>query len=126
MAFTLSRPSGRRSDDIRALRLRYRLINFSGTYPGGGETISLSGANKTPNLGLARILGVIPLDTMARAANGVTGNPVAVDVAADGKSVVFRLLEDAAGVAGTAIGQEKNAAEAYIGSQVFPVIFVGE
>lgn len=126
MAIALSRPSGRRSDDVRALRFRFRLITFSGNYATGGETLALNGASKTPNVGLSRILAVVPLDSMARAANGVTGNPVTIDVAADGKSVVFRLLEDAAGAAGTAVGQEKTNAEAYIASQVLPVLLIGE
>ena len=126
MAVTLSRPSGRRSDDLRSLRFRYRLLSFSGNYATGGETIALNGANKTQNLGLTRILGVIPLDTLIRAANGVTGVQPVFDVAADGKSVVIRALEDAAGVAGAPVGQEKTNAEAYIASSQLPVIFVGE
>ena len=126
MAVTLSRPSGRRTDDLRSLRFRYRLLSFSGNYATGGETISLSGPNKTQNLGLTRIIGVIPLDTLIRAANGVTGVQPVFDVAADGKSVVIRALEDAAGAAGAPIGVEKNNAEAYIASSQLPVIFVGE
>lgn len=126
MAVALSRPSGRRSDDVRSLRLRYRLLSFSGNYTSGGETIALNGANKTQNLGLSRILGVIPLDTLIRAANGVTGVQPVFDVAADGKSVVIRALEDAAGAAGSPVGQEKTNAEAYIASSQLPVIFVGE
>lgn len=120
MAVTVTRPSGRRADDIRALRLRYRDIAFSGNYATGGETISAA------SLSLKRILGVIPLDTLIRAANGVTGVQPVFDISADGRTLIIRALEDAAGAAGTPVGQEKTNAEAYIASSKLSVIIVGE
>lgn len=120
MAVTSSRPSGRRADDVRALRFRYRLLAFSGNYATGGETVTAA------SVGLKRILGLLPMGGMIRAADGVTGNPFTFDVSADGRQVVIRLLEDAAGAAGTAIGQEKTNGEAYIAGQQLPVLFVGE
>lgn len=120
MAVTITRPSGRRADDVRALRFRYRLLSFSGNYATGGETINASDVN------LRRILGVLPLDSLIRAANGVTGVKPVIDVAADGRSMVIRSLEDAAGAAGTPFGQEKTNAEAYIASSRLPVLIVGE
>lgn len=129
MAVAVSRPSGRRSDDIRALKFRFRTLTFSGNYATGGEVIQLSsapGVTKTPNVGLTRILAVIPVDTLIRAPSGVTGIVPVFDVAADGKSVTIRGLEDAAGVAGAPVGVEKNNAEAYIASSKIDVILVGE
>lgn len=120
MAVTSTKPSGRRADDVRALRIRFRTLTFSGNYATGGEQLTAR------NLGFYRVLAVIPLDHMARAANGVTGNPVAIDIASDGRSLAIRFLEDAAGAAGTAIGQEKTNAEAYIASQKLDVLIVGE
>lgn len=126
MAVTLSRPSGRRSDDVRALRFRFRTLTFSGNYATGGEVIALNGPNKTPNLGLSRILAVIPLDTLIRAPSAITGVQPVFDVAADGKSVTIRSLEDAAGASNTPIGIEKNNAEAYIASSQLNVLLIGE
>jgi hypothetical protein len=120
MAVAVSRPSGIRADDVRALRFRFRTLTFSGNYATGGETITAR------SLGLYRILGVIPLDTLLRAPAGVTGVIPVFDVASDRKSVVIRSLEDAAGAAGTPIGGEKTNAEAYIASSKLDVIFVGE
>jgi hypothetical protein len=120
MAVAVSRPSGRRADDVRALRFRFRTLSFSGNYATGGETITAA------SVGLKRILAVVPLDLMIRAANGVSGVWPVFDVASDGRSVVVRSLEDAAGAAGTAFGQEKTNAEAYIASSKLDVLFVGE
>lgn len=106
--------------------MRYRLLSFSGNYATGGEVISLSGPNKTQNLGLTRVLGVILLDSLIRAPGATTGVEPVIDVSADGKTVTIRALEDAAGVAGAPIGVEKTNAEAYIASSQLPVIFVGE
>lgn len=120
MAVAPSRPSGRRADDVRALRFRFRTLTFSGNYATGGETLTAQ------SVGLKRILGVVPLDLMLRAAAGITGVWPVFDVAADGRSVVIRALEDSAGAAGTPFGQEKTNAEAYIASSKLDVIIVGE
>lgn len=120
MATTVSRPSGRRADDVRALRFRFRSLAFSGNYATGGETVQAAA------VGLKRILGVVALDHLVRAANGVTGVIPVFDVAADGRSVVIRMLEDAGGVTGTPIGAEKTNAEAYIASSELDVLFIGE
>lgn len=120
MAVAVSRPSGRRADDVNALRLRYRLLSFSGNYATGGETVTAR------SVGLSRILGVIALDSLIRAADGVTGIEPVFDVSSDGRQVVIRGLEDAAGAAGATVGQEKTNAEAYIASSRLPVLFVGE
>lgn len=128
MPITLTRPSGRRSDDIRALKIRHRLITFTGNYPGGGELIDVraGSATKTPNLGMNRILAIVPLDSLIAAPNGITGVVPKIDVAADGKTATIRALEDAAGAAGTPVGVEKNAAEAYIASSQLNVLIIGE
>lgn len=126
MAVAVSRPSGRRSDDVRALRFRFRTLTFSGNYATGGEVITLSGSGKTPNLGLTRILAVIPLDLLVRAPSGVTGVIPVFDVASDGKSVTIRMLEDAAGAAQSPFGAQKDNAEAYIASSKLDVLFIGE
>lgn len=120
MAVTITRPAGRRADDVRALRLRFRTLTFSGNYATNGETVTAA------SVGLKRILGVIELDTLVRAPAGVTGVLPVFDVATDGRSVVVRMLEDAAGAAGTPFAQEKTNAEAYIASSKIDVIFVGE
>lgn len=119
MAVTVTRPLVR-SDDVRALRFRHRRLSFSGNYATGGETIT---ANQ---LGLNRIYGILMLDSLIRAAAGVTGVEPVIDIAADRKSVVIRALEDAAGAAGTPLGQEKTNAEAYIASSILDIIAIGE
>lgn len=120
MAVTLTRPAGRRADDVRALRFRFRSIAFSGNYATGGETITAA------SVGLKRILAVVPLDSLIRAANGVTGVLPVFDIASTGTSVVVRSLEDAAGAAGTPLAQEKTNAEAYIANSKLDVLFIGE
>lgn len=120
MAVTITRPSGRRADDVRALRFRYRLLSFSGNYATGGETVQAA------SVGLKRILGVIPLDNLIRADAGATGVLPVFDVASDGRSVTILSLEDAAGAAGTTLGQQKTNAEAYVANSRLPVLFVGE
>jgi hypothetical protein len=120
MAVALTRPSGRRADDVRALRFRFRSLAFSGNYATGGETITAA------SVGLKRILAVVPLDLMTRAANGVTGVWPVFDIVSPGTSVVIRMLEDAAGAAGTPFGQEKTNAEAYIANSKLDVLFIGE
>lgn len=123
MAVTITRPLGRRADDVRALRFRFRTLTFTGNYATGGESIIVG---TTQNLGLRRILGVIPLDSLIRDPAGNTGVVPVFTVAADGKSVTVRSLEDAAGAAGATIGQEKTNAEAYVANSKLDVIFVGE
>lgn len=121
MAVTIVRPSGRRADDVRALRLRYRLLQFTGNYPpSGGEIVTAA------SVGLKRILGIIPLDTMTRAPNGTTGTLPIFDVSTDGRTVAIRQIEDAAGAANSPFGADKNGSEAYIASSQLAVIFVGE
>jgi hypothetical protein len=119
MAVAVSRPDGRRADDVRALRFRFKTLTFSGNYATGGETIQAS------DVGLKQILAVVPLDSLIRAADGVTGNIPVFDVSAEGTSVVVRALEDAAGAAGTAFGQEKTNGEAYIADSTLDVLFIG-
>lgn len=120
MAVTVSRPSGIRADDVRALRFRFRTLTFSGNYATGGEAITAR------SLGLFRVLAVIPADMLLRAPAGVTGVLPVFDISSDRKTVTIRALEDAAGAAGTALGQEKTNAEAYIASSKIDVLFVGE
>lgn len=120
MAVSVTRVSGRRADDVRALQMLVRTLSFTGNYATGGETITAK------SLGLFRILGVVPLDSLIAAPNGVTGVQPKIDVAADGKTVVIRALEDAAGAAGATIGVEKNNAEAYVASSKLDVLVIGE
>jgi len=108
-----------RHDDVRSLKFRLRQLTFSGNYATGGETVTAE------TLGLKRLIGVIPLDTLIRAAAGVTGVLPVFDVASNGKNVVIRALEDAAGAAGTPVGQEKTNAEAYIASSILTVVALG-
>lgn len=121
MSVSISKPTegGGRTDDVRALKFRFRKLSFSGNYATGGETIQAS------SVGLKRITAVVPLDSLIRAANGVTGVMPVFDVASDGKSVVVRALEDAAGVAGATIGAEKTNAEAYVANSELDVLFIG-
>jgi hypothetical protein len=120
MAVTISRPSGRRADDVRALRFRFRRLDFSGNYATGGETVTAR------SLGLSRVLYVTPQDPLTAAPNGVTGTVPKFEIAADGKSFLVRQVEDAAGAAGTPVGQEKTNGEAYIASSYLNLLIVGE
>lgn len=121
MAVTISRPSGRRADDVRALRFRFRTLTFSGNYATGGETITAKA------LGLKRILMVIPGNVLVRPANDVANGVLpAFDLNSDGTTLTVRALEDAAGAAGTAVGQEKTNAEAYTAGSRLDVVFIGE
>lgn len=126
MAVAISRPSGRRSDDVRALRFRFRTLTFSGNYATGGEVINISTKSQTNNLGLTRVLAVIPLDSLIAAPAAITGVVPKIDVSADGKTITIRSLEDAAGAAGSPVGVEKNNAEAYLANSKLDVLFVGE
>ena len=122
MAVAVSKPSNfaGRSDDVRSLRFRVRNLTFTGNYATGGETVTAA------SLGLKYILIALPMNAVTAASAGVTGSLVKLDIASDNKSVVIRQLEDAAGAAGTAIGQEKTNAEAYTGTTaVHRVLFVG-
>lgn len=119
MAVALSRPSGRRAEDVRSLRFRFRTLTFSGNYATGGESLTAR------QFGLARVLAVVPLDSLIAAPAGVTGVIPKIDVASDGKTFVIRALEDAAGAAGTTVGAEKTNAEAYVASSFLDVEVVG-
>lgn len=121
MAVVATRPSGRRADDIRALRIRMRTLTFSGTYTTGGEVIT------SQSLSLKRILVVIPCGTLVRGAGTAAGVLPVFDVSADGRTLNIRMGEDAAGAAGTFIGQEKTNGEAYQGTPAtLDVLIVGE
>jgi hypothetical protein len=120
MAVAVSKPTpADRADDVRSLKFRFRRLTFSGNYATGGETVNAR------DVGLRRVAGVVPLSGLTRAAAGVTGNLPVIDVATNGTSFVVRQLEDAAGAAGTAVGQEKTNAEAYIASQFLDVVVLG-
>ena len=119
MAVTVTRPSGRRADDARALRLRFRTLTFSGSYATGGETITAQ------SVSLKRILAVIPADGVIAPAATATGSLYKIDVASDGRSVVIRFLNDAAGAAAATLGQEKTAGAHVAGSKL-DVIIIGE
>lgn len=120
MAVATSRPSGRRSEDVRSLRFRFRTLTFSGNYATGGESFTAK------QFSLIRVLGVIPLDSVIAAPNGATGVLPKIDVASDGRTFTIRALEDAAGAAGAPVGAEKNNAEAYIANSKLDVLLVGE
>lgn len=120
MAVVATRPSGRRADDVHALRFRFRTLTFSGNYATGGETVTAR------SVGLFRILGVIPLNGFIAAPNAVTGNPYRFDLSSDGKTLTIRAAEDAAGAAGVAMFQEKTNAEAWTANSALDVILVGE
>lgn len=127
MPFTVSRPSGRRTDDVRALRFRFRTLTFSGTYTAvTGEVITLNtGANRTPNIGLSRIIACIPLDSVIAPAGTATGSTPKIDVAADGKSVTIKLMRDAAGAAQSTNGVELSTG-AHTASSKIDLLFIGE
>jgi hypothetical protein len=121
MAVTVSRPSGRRADDVRSLRFRFRTFTFSGTYSTAtGETITAK------SVGLFRFLGVIPLDSLVRAPAGVTGVIPVFDLSTDGKTLTIRMLEDAGGAAQAPIGAQKDNGEAYIASSKIDLLLIGE
>ena len=122
MAFAISRPTsgGNRADDVRALRFRVRDITFSGNYATGGETIPAVSFGLKAILFIAPINGVTGVD-----AGGVTGTLPTFNIAVNGTSVVVRQLEDAAGAAGTPLGQEKTNAEAYVANSVHRVLIIG-
>lgn len=120
MAVAVSRPSGRRADDIRALRLRFRTLTFSGNYATGGEVMT------SRSLGFYRVLGVIALDSVIGDPAAVSGVIPKIIVAADGRTVTIKSGEDAAGAAGTVVYQEKTNAEAYVANSKLDVIIVGE
>lgn len=120
MAVAISKPSGGRVDDIRAIRQRLRTFTFSGNYATGGETVTAA------SLGLKRVMAVIPCEGgIVGAPAGVTGNPIKIDIASTGASFTIKFLEDAAGAAGVAFGQEKTNAEAYIANQAVTLLVLG-
>lgn len=120
MAVAITRPSGRRADDVRALRFRFRTLTFSGNYATGGETVLAS------TLSLKRILAVLPADGLIHTASSAAGVLPVFDVAADGRSVVIRAAElGGTGAAGDPF-QEKTNAEAYVANSFLNVLVVGE
>lgn len=119
MAVSATKPLVR-SDDVRALRFRHRRLSFTGNYVTGGDILLASA------VGLNRIYAVIPLDSLIRAAAGVTGNMPVFVIAADRKSVAIKSIEDAAGAAGTTVGVEKGNAEAHVAGSILDVIILGE
>lgn len=120
MAVAVSRPSGRRADDVRALRPRFRTLTFTGNYATGGEVLTAR------SLGFYRILGVQALDSVIGDPAGVTGVVPKFIVSADGRTLTIKALEDAAGAAGATVFQEKTNAEAYVANSKLDVIIWGE
>lgn len=126
MAVATSRPSGRRSDDVRALRFRFRTVTFSGNYPTGGETI------QAKDLSLKRILAVIPLNSLIRASAGaVTGSLPVFDIVASsggsaGGALTIRHLRDAAGAANSTVGAELTNGTAYPAGSSIDIMVIGE
>lgn len=121
MPVTISRPSGRRAEDVRALRLRYRTLTFTGNYTQAtGEVLTAK------QFSFERILGVIPLDLFLRDPAGFTGVIPQFRVSADGRTLTIHAIEDAAGVAGVPFGQQKTDAEAYIANSSINVLVLGE
>lgn len=120
MAASVTRVSGRRADDVRALQLLVRTITFSGTYATGGEVITAK------SVGLFRILGVVALDSIVAPAGTATGSMPKFDVSADGKTVNIRFLRDAAGAAQAALGVELNNGTAHVASSKIDLLFIGE
>lgn len=121
MPVAVTRPSGRRADDVRALRFRFRTLTFSGNYTQATKEVVAA-----QTVSLKRILGVIPLDLLVKAPAGVTGVFPVFDVSSDGRTLTIGMIEDAAGAAGAPFGQAKTDAEAYIASSKIDVIIVGE
>lgn len=120
MAVTVSRPSGRRADDTRALKSRFRTLTFTGNYATGGEVITARA------LGFYRILGIRMLDSVIGDPATVTGVVPKIIISADGRTVTIKAMEDAAGAAGAAVFQEKTNAEAYLANSKLDVEIIGE
>lgn len=121
MPVTPTRPSGRRAEDVRALRIRFRTLTFTGNYTQAtGESMTAK------QFSMERILGIIPLGIVAGDPAGFTGVVPQFKVAADGRTVRIDMLEDAAGVAGAPLFQQKTDAEAYIANTAINVLVVGE
>jgi hypothetical protein len=117
MAATVTKPAGEpRADDARALRLRIRSIALTGNYATGGETITAG------QVGLKRITFVTPTNVLI---GGVAGTLCSISIAADRQSFTIKQSEDAAGAAGTPVGQEKTNAEAYVANSVVDVLIIG-
>lgn len=121
MAIAFSRPSGRRAEDVRALRFRFRTITFSGTY-----TTATGEAFTAKQVSMERILGVIPLSPLIMDPAGFTGVMPVFTVAADGRTVRISALEDAAGAAQSTFGVQKDNAEAYVANSAINVLIIGE
>lgn len=119
MAVTVSRPSGRRAEGLGALKFRYRLLTFTGSYAAGGEVLTAR------SLGFFRVLAVIPADNLVRVANAITGRIPAIDISTDGRTITIRQLADAAGAGAASIGQERSNG-AYTAGEALPVVIIGE
>lgn len=117
MALTITRPSGQRADDARALKWRFRRLTFSGNFTQAtGETLNAS------DVGLHYILGVVPANGLAPAADQATANEFSFVPASDRRSVVIKLYENAAAGSPSAL---KTNAEAYVTGQFLDVFVVG-
>lgn len=117
MAVAISKPAGEtRADDVRALRFRVRDLTLSGNYATGGETVTAQ------QVGLKRIVYVTPMNVLI---GGVAGTLASFSIASTNTSFTVKQSEDAAGVAGAVIGQEKTNAEAYVADSVIRVLIVG-
>jgi len=126
MAVAISKPTAAggqplpRVDDVRSHRRRIRRFGFSGNYATGGYTVLAT------DVGMRRIIGVTPLGgNVVRAANGISGELAVIDYNADRTAFTIRLLEDAAGAAGSTIGVEKNNAEAHVASSFIDLEIIG-
>lgn len=119
MAVAVTSPVDR-GDDVRALKFRIREITFSGNYATGGETLNASDFNLKFIAHISTINAITGVN-----AGGVAGTVPTFVIASNGRSVVVRQLEDAAGAAGTTFGQEKTNAEAYVAGSVHRVLVIG-
>lgn len=127
MAVSIGKPTSNtnplpRVDDVRSHRRRVRRFSFSGNYASGGYVVNAG----DPGLGMKRIIGVNVLGgSLARAADGVTGDIVVIDYNAARTAFTIRLLESEATAAGTAVGQEKTNGEAHIANQYVDLEVIG-
>jgi hypothetical protein len=115
MAVTLTKPTSR-ADDTRALKTRLRRLTFSGNFTAAsGEVVTAA------QVGLLRIIGVRH-SGMACQADQSTANELASVVAADQKSVTFKMYENATAGSPSAL---KTNAEPYTTGQFLDVEFIG-
>lgn len=117
MAVTITRTAGRRADDARALRFRFRRLSLTGNFTQATGEVILA-----QSVSLKRILTVLHAG-LAPSSDQATANEYSFIVAADGRSVTLKLYENAAAGSPSAL---KTDAEAYITGQFLDVVFVGE